>query len=134
MTGDQVQLATVRAVARRGYLHGWTDDELLVRQVVKLAEELGELVDYIETPDRELQQLFYEMGKVGMRARVIFDNPQLVIDATVIDTQAAIAELTDCAVVLAVAAHALAVPDLMYAASVKASSDEARGVRNGHQA
>lgn len=126
------QTNTVASVARRGYLDGYTDGELFTRQVVKLAEELGELVDYIETPDSELQQLFYEAGRVAERARIIFDNPQ-VIDATINDTQAAIAELTDLQVVIHVAAHALHVPDIAYAAQVKALADEARGVRNGDQ-
>ena len=126
------QTATVASVARRGYLNDFTDDELLARQVVKLVEELGELVDYIETPDRELQQLFYEIGRVSERARIIFDNPRLVVDAAVNDTQAAIAELTDCQVVVAVAAHALQIPDIMYAAQVKAERDAERGVRNEH--
>lgn len=125
---------TVASVARRGYLRGFNDDELFTRQVVKLAEELGELADSIDTPDKELQQLFHDLGKAGMRARIIFDNPALVIDATINDTQAAISELTDAQVVLAVAAHALGIPDVMFAASQKAANDEARGVRkNGDQ-
>ena len=53
------------------------------------------------------------------------------VDAAVNDTQAAIAELTDCQVVMAVAAHALQIPDIMYAAQVKAERDAERGVRNG---
>ena len=45
------QTATVAAVARRGYLNGWNDDELLARQVVKLAEELGELANMLVASD-----------------------------------------------------------------------------------
>ncbi len=45
------QAQTVASVARRGYLDGWNDGELLARQVVKLLEELGELASTIETDD-----------------------------------------------------------------------------------
>lgn len=127
------QTSIVSHVARRGYLDNWNDDELLARQVVKLAEELAELASTIEASDPALADFLASLVKLGRHARRIFDRPSAFVDVTVVNTQAAIYELTDCQVVIAVAAHALHVPDIMYAAQCKALADEARGVRNGNQ-
>ena len=126
------QTATVAAVARRGYLNDWNDDELLARQVVKLAEELGELANMLVASDLLLDSFFGALVETGMDARELFNNASHFVGAECIETQAAIAELTDCQVVVAVAAHALQIPDIMYAAQVKAERDAERGVRNGN--
>ena len=127
------QAQTVAAVAQRGYLNGFTDDELFTRQLAKLAEELAELAAHVEVDDPVLEDFLGKLVMLGKPARRIFDRPAAFVGACVMDTPAAISELTDCAVVLAVAAHALDVPDLMYAASVKARQDVTRGVRaNGN--
>ncbi|MCB0251250.1 MAG: hypothetical protein KDI07_21955 [Anaerolineae bacterium] len=124
------QAATVASVARRGYLNGWTDDELVARQVVKLAEELGELASTVETDDPQLAWIMAELQIAGKKARALFDVPGLFVGATV-HSAAATYELTDCQVVIDVAAHALGIPDIGYAAQVKAEKDVGRGVRNG---
>jgi hypothetical protein len=131
MTGDQVQLETVRSVARRGYLKDLTDGELLAKQVVKLAEELAELAAHVDVDDPVLIDLLDNIVKLGKPARRIFDRHDAFVGAECVNTSAAIAELTDLQVVIHVAAHALHVPDIAYAAQVKALADEARGVRNG---
>lgn len=124
----QTQIAA--AVAQRGYLDGWTADEVTARQVVKLAEELGELASTIETDSPLLAMMLADITKTAQRARMTFDTPSAFVGATC-HTLPAIYEATDCAVVLAVLAHALEIPDIMFAASVKANNDVARGVRNG---
>lgn len=127
------QAQTVASVARRGYLDGWNDGELLARQVVKLMEELGELASTIETDDPAMAGFFASVVRAGKQSRGVFDRSALFVGATIADTQAARHELVDCEVVLAVMAHALDVPDLAFAASQKALADEARGVRrNGN--
>ena len=122
---------TVASVARRGYLDGWTDGELLARQVVKLAEELAELAECIDGDDPVLLDFLRILRRLNRPARRLFDRHAAFVGAECVNTIAAIAELTDCQVVIHVAAHALGVPDVGYAAQVKALSDEARGVRNG---
>ncbi len=125
---------TVASVARRGYLDGWTDGELLARQVVKLAEELAELAECIDGDDPVLLDFLRVLRQLNRPARRLFDQPDAFVGAECVNTKQARSELTDCAVVLSVAAHALDVPDIMYAASQKAANDEARGVRkNGDQ-
>ena len=127
------QAATVASVARRGYLNGWTDDELIARQVVKLTEELAELASVVEADDPVLSDFLAAIVKIGKPARRLFDRQAAFVGATVVDTQAATHELTDCQVVIHVAAHALHIPDVGYAAQCKALADEVRGVRNGKQ-
>ncbi len=120
---------TVASVARRGYLDGWTDGELLARQVVKLAEELAELAECIDGDDPVLADFLRIVRRLNKPARRLFDQPDAFIGAECLNTKQARSELTDCAVVLAVAAHALGIPDVMFAASVKARQDVTRGVR-----
>ena len=125
------QVQIVASVARRGYLDGWNDGELLARQIAKLIEELGELASTVETDDPALGYFLANVVRAGHSAREAFDEPEHFVGATIADTQAAQHELADLAVVLAVMAHALGVSDVMFAASQKALADEVRGVRNG---
>lgn len=123
------QAQTVAAVAQRGYLDKWTDGELLARQIVKALEELGELASIVETDDPQMSNFFVSIVRAGKQARFVFDHPEWFVGMVVADTQAAQHEATDLAVVLAVMAHALDVPDIMYAAQCKAEADASRGVR-----
>ena len=123
------QAQTVAAVAQRGYLNDFTDDELFTRQLAKLAEELAELAAHVEVDDPVLEDFLGKLVGLGKPARRIFDRKEAFVGACVMDSQQAQSELTDCQVVLAMAAHALGVPDLMYSASIKAKTDAARGVR-----
>ena len=128
------QAQTVAAVAQRGYLDGWTDGELLARQIVKLAEELAELAECIDGDDPVLADFLRIVRRLNKPARRLFDRREAFIGAECVNTKQARSELTDCAVVLSVAAHALDVPDVMYAASVKARQDVTRGVRQNGSA
>lgn len=123
------QAQTVASVARRGYFNGFTDDELLARQVVKMLEELAELAATIETGDPAMEAFYASLVNAGKQARYVFDHAEWFVGSTIADTQAAQHELADLCVVLSVMAHALDVPDVMFAASQKALADEARGVR-----
>ncbi len=123
------QAQTVAAVAQRGYLDGWTDGELLALQVVKLVEELAELAECVEGDDPVLADFLRIVRRLNKPARRLFDRREAFVGAECINTKQARSELTDCAVVLAVAAHALGIPDVMFAASVKARQDVTRGVR-----
>ena len=128
------QAQTVAAVAQRGYLDKWTDGELLARQIVKLAEELAELAECVEGDDPVLADFLRIVRRLNKPARRLFDRREAFIGAECVNTKQARSELTDCAVVLSVAAHALDVPDVMYAASVKARQDVVRGVRQNGSA
>ena len=127
------QAQTVASVARRHYLDGLTDDELLARQIVKLVEELAELAEHVEADDPVLDDFLRNLAKIGKPARRLFDRKAAFVGAECVNTSAAISELTDCQVVIHVAAHALHIPDVGYAAQCKALADEVRGVRNGKQ-
>lgn len=127
------QTATVAAVAQRGYLEDWNDGELLARQVAKLAKELGELAECVDVDNPMLAHMLSDISMLGGKAREVFDMPHTFVGAEIVNTQAAISELTDMQVVIAVAAHALGVPDVMGSACVKAQADAARGVRNGER-
>ena len=124
-----VQTQIVAFVGQRGYLDGYNDDELLARQVIKLAEELGELASTVETPDPEIAAFLGALVSTGNQARRLFkERPRAVAGANVHSVQAA-RELADLGVVLATAAHALTIPDVMQVAHAKALADIRRGVR-----
>ena len=61
------QAATVASVARRGYLNGWTDDELIARRVVKLTEELAELASVVEADDPVLSDFWRQSSRLANR-------------------------------------------------------------------
>lgn len=126
------QARIVDAVARRGYLNGYTPGQIAARQVVKLTEELGELIDCVRPRlsgyDAELWAAVTEhVITAGRLARLLFDGgdwqnaePTILYGAN--------NEASDMAVVLSVFAG-LQGFDLMQAATDKATSDVARGVR-----
>jgi len=121
----------VQAVALRGYLNGWTDDESALRQLVKLLEEVGEAFAAISMPsiDGDLLLLVMDAIDLGERARKLFtERPDLFRGATV-NTAMLAHELADLVVPLGVLADALAVDDMMAEGVKKAEADAARGVR-----
>lgn len=122
------QTQIVAAVAKRGYMDGWSDDQLAARQIVKLVEEVGELASTVETDDPQLGYFIAKLVETGHKARQLFDMPDLFAGATVHSGPAA-HELTDVQVVSFVMAHALGMMDLPYSAQCKAEADASRGVR-----
>jgi len=135
MANPQQQVA--RAVADRGYRDGWTAEQYAVRQMLKLGEELGELVDCIRilrSPGWAYKEHFIaEIKRIGEMCRDLFDD----IDretAFTIDTAQARKEAPDVQVPLFTLAEALAELDgepfaVVDAAVKKATADVARGKR-----
>ena len=133
------QQKVAEATARRGYLDGWSDVQLLARQCAKLQEELAELADSIDLSgnyrDRYLQNLIRDAGSA---ARVQFDAPRDRWGSSIppLRMDRIRQELADCQVVLFNAAYALerltGQPfDIVEAAVEKATADIERGIRNG---
>lgn len=127
------QMAIVAAVRERGYLDGYTEDQLAARQLVKLLEELCEALQCIHTDDPILAALVANAAIYGKSARAVFDIPSL-FDGVTVDFGELGAEFCDLVVPLAVLGQVLDVPDMMAAGYRKAQADVARGVRNGQGA
>ena len=124
------QVAIVEAVAQRGYLDGYTDDQLAARQLVKMLEELCEALQAANADDVDLHLLIQQAASLGKWARVVFDVPSLFADVTVNFGELG-AEFCDLVVPLAVLADVLDIPDMVQAGYRKALADVGRGVRNG---
>lgn len=122
------QTQIVAAVAKRGYMDGWSDDQLAARQLVKMIEELAEASAHIETTSPRFGLLLERLHGLGALARQVFDFPEAWADVTLLNTQALRSETADMAVVLCVLAHALGM-DAMTQAQAKATADVSRGVR-----
>ena len=126
-----------QAVRERGYYEKpngdpWTSEQLAARQVAKLAEELGELVECIAAFgwDGHRQRYGYEWlleGAVRQSARDQFDSDHWH-GAVVLNAYGAASELADLQVVLFTLADALGV-DAVELAVEKAERDKTRGVR-----
>jgi hypothetical protein len=127
------QQAIVEAVRERGYLSGYTDDQLAARQLVKLLEELCEALQSVNADDVDLHLLIQQAASLGKWARAVFDVPSL-FDGVLVDFGMLGAEFCDLVVPLAVLADVVEVPDMMAAGYRKAQADVARGVRNGQNA
>jgi len=128
---NETQRAIVEAVKARGYLDGWTPEQLGARQVVKLVEEVVELqgcIGIVKYGDKDLDRLLCDAQTV---ARRVFDRG----DCTQVEIpEDAVKEAADCYVVLAVLTHALEQMlgreiDLEALALAKATGDVKRGVR-----
>jgi hypothetical protein len=123
-------MAIVEAVRERGYLDGYTEDQLAARQVVKLLEEVCEALQAVNADDVDLHLLIQQGASLGKWARAVFDVPSLFADVTV-DFGALGAEFVDLVVPTAVLGDVLEIPDMMAAGYRKAQADVARGVREG---
>ena len=119
------------SIKARGYLGGWTDEQIVARQIVKLIEELGEATEAVSVQldgaeDSALFRLLSRMFDLGRDARAVFDTREgwdVLVNWTDLRH-----ELADVAVPLAVAAETAHI-DLMRAAERKAMADVKRGVR-----
>lgn len=121
------QDAVVESVDRRGYRKGWTDEEFLARQLVKLLEELGELADCMILPQRVRNLLLPAAAK----AKALFDNKEIWSGSrwrSEKDELNAVKELADMQVVMFCAADAMQVDASAQAVS-KAKKDAKRGTR-----
>jgi len=121
------QDAVVDCVDKRGYRKGWTDEEFLARQLVKLLEELGELAECMILP-QNARNLLVSAGK---EAKALFDNEEIWAGSKWRDEKSqlnAVKEVADMQVVLFCAADAMQVDSSAQAAS-KAKKDVERGTR-----
>jgi hypothetical protein len=145
--GEDQQLVC-ELVQRRGYREGWTASEFLVRNVIKLQEELAELTGVSLPRIGTFNNYGPALMLVGVVARTVFDAPKDDFDVEWAATNERLRdpkwidaigqELADMQVVLFCAAEALsslyerqdAEPfDLIEAALKKAAADVDRGVR-----
>ncbi len=131
MTPEQFVFEAVKA---RGYLEGYSVDQLLARQVCKLVEELGEAAKHVKMP------VWAYLEQAARDSRIAFDLPPAWTYAAVRDREQLVKELTDMQVVLNVCEGLLNVlPEegwegftpvsLQALALAKAQDDISRGVR-----
>lgn len=118
-------------VAARGYVNGWTQEQLIARQLAKLAEELGEASYSIDFGVLYLKHgWLMDLLWTAEGAKQAFDDPQRWHDITIVDLDNVRSELADMLVVLMTAAEALEF-DILQAAIDKSATDVTRGIRNG---
>lgn len=67
---EVTQAIVLRSVGARGYLEGYTQSQLLQRQILKSAEELAELAGLVDLPD-DFMQAIQSLAKI---ARSHFDG------------------------------------------------------------
>lgn len=127
-------------VAGRGYADGWTNEQFLLRQSVKLLEETAELflaMPWLQRPGK-WETLLRVVGNVHRLARELFDDPEQWWPAPVSDALYAgliREEAIDITVVLACLATALEMigdnetVHLFDEAIEKSAADTKRGVR-----
>ena len=142
MDTHTAQTKVAEAIKLRGYRKGWTPVQFLVRQVVKLQEELSELAhlvsDNASMYDYETDFNF-AVRRAGQQARKLFDDSFSWYYANLrFHTEKGIEDLkseaADCMVVLLNIASAIEEItgeefDLVRAALCKAKTDVPRGVR-----
>ncbi len=130
--GAVIQDQIVEAVRSRGYLEGWTNEQLAARQAMKLFEEVAELSECsggLPVDPKQcgnMMRVIDDMGRWDEKVRAAFDGGDC---GTIFITDAAKRELFDIIVVCSVLAHALGVDDMMQGALDKARADIERGVR-----
>jgi NTP pyrophosphatase (non-canonical NTP hydrolase) len=127
---NSLQEEVYQAVKDRGYLdtEKWSRDQLIVRQVIKLIEEVGETGASVTFENEELGnpgELLCDAVNVGASAKRIFNVSKL--NKSYIWTYSLISELADIQVVVFVLAELLGV-DIVELARGKACTDVSRGV------
>lgn len=121
------QSVIVTAVRERGYFDGWTDEQIIVRQLVKLIEELGELCNRTSADDTGIATVLSDAVSTGDKASTVFrSSSRFTPFISLADLQS---EIVDMIVPIAVMAHFLGIDDVMTAAAKKALGDIERGVR-----
>jgi NTP pyrophosphatase (non-canonical NTP hydrolase) len=125
---NSAQEEVYRAVEDRGYLNPekWSNDQLIIRQIVKLIEELGELSwnTRVRVSDRATYVLM-RAENLGKFAKEVFDSGQFIepmYDKTMLKR-----ELADIQVVVFVLATLLGI-DSEEEAWHKATKDVPRGI------
>lgn len=137
------------AVQKRGYVDPYSHETFIARQIVKLAEEVGELFENLDvdlSATQEMQGLQGAVEAVRVLARTVFSDPDAwkpgsgigLLDVRPVGLKYVRKEAADAAVVLACLAEAIdrldVQPfDLEQAALEKATADVERGVRGSDQ-
>lgn len=130
---DRTQARVARAVAQRGYRAGWTPAQFLVRQVVKLQEELGEVVEALgwRVPIYVATRILVAADAARLEFRIGNDWPQEIPEREVLEQVRA--EVADLQVLIFNLAETLGVMlhervDSEREALEKAERDVERGV------
>jgi NTP pyrophosphatase (non-canonical NTP hydrolase) len=127
------QKAVAVATQQRGYRDGWTDEQFLARQIVKLQEELGEMAFPVWGVPHGLMA---EIENIRANAQEVFDlvDPAAWDSVDIAFIEEMKSEAADCLVVLFNIAAVLEQMtgkkfDLVQEAVKKAEADINRGVR-----
>lgn len=113
--------------ARRGYREGWSQDQFLGRQVVKLLEEACEALEASGLPDTPASQaLLASVGGVKALAKQVFKEQEPWSQAEGYVSHEVTEEMADCLVVIANYA-AVSGENLLLRAYQKSESDIIRG-------
>lgn len=124
-------------IAARGHADGWTDEQMVARQVVKLGEKLAEAA--VSLRPARLGSWMHDwrrsMARHGILSYEVFEVRDAWNGAGVQDAEALKGELADMMVVILTAAAALnrvtgGEFDVIQAAMEKALEDVDRGVRS----
>jgi NTP pyrophosphatase (non-canonical NTP hydrolase) len=128
----KAQKQVYQAVEKRGYLDTatWEHNQLIVRQVVKLIEELGELTEHVSVkPEHTMTDPVLVLGRMrslGAHARQSFTGAKF--EEPGYFAKYLCEELTDLQVVIFTLSELLGF-DVVQAAQEKATADVTRGVR-----
>ena len=114
-------------VAERGYRDGWTDEQFAARQVAKLVEEVGELVDWTYMIRYE-EWMEHLQRAERLAARCFNDQTKGRWIHSTVNPERAAEELADILVVVYNLADALGI-DINELALEKAHADVERGTR-----
>ena len=127
MDALEAQKMVSDAVAARGYMDGWSNEQFIARQLTKLIEETAEAEDWVHG----IEPWFHaDLATVGRRARSAFDDVSAWDWVEIDDSEREYLckEVADIQVVLFSLADALGM-DVVTAAVAKSAEDVERGVR-----
>lgn len=138
MSYNHLQTKVLTNVANRGYLDGWTIEQFLLRQLVKLVEEVCELYLSVQWNNTSIQhRRLRELVTVTReQARLVFDDKSLwtkrdiePVELAAIKSETADVVVVACCIAGAVRELTGEYFPLMQAAAEKSNGDIKRGVR-----
>jgi NTP pyrophosphatase (non-canonical NTP hydrolase) len=125
---NSLQEEVYQAVKDRGYLdtERWSRDQLVVRQIVKIGEELGESAEHVSVHrNNNLHQLLLDYADAGKGAKSVFNHG--LFDGLSVNKDDMKEEVADIQVVVYVLATLLGI-DSGEEARKKATRDAPRGI------
>lgn len=134
MNSDGAIRRVCELVRSRGYLDGWTPEQVAARNITKLGEEFGELAELFDLPDNAR----FAIDRAGMVSKQTFENRRLWSDINGPKKEVSIdkicSEIADVMVVVLVLSGAIreitgSEFDPVVAAVAKATNDIGRGIR-----